>query len=516
LRQGQVAVALDAFQAALKASPNNPRALALLGLAYFRSSQFAEARPVFEQLVKVVPGDASHRLNLGLVYLKLNDAERAIAALETSRALDPSAGRAVSYLGLAYARGGRYAEAYRAFLIAGQGDLASEIESNLSAAERERIHAELGRPAGGVPADAARAHGAPADGAPRTAGPGARLTAEEDAGRTQAAAPPRTKPPSAPPARPHAAQATSETASSGPDALSPREPLRGPRLDPAAPRQPLVGASMISRAVANASPPSLSGPRTRSGGTPPRPLSDLATEELVRADDGEDVFEIGPGGTLIIRVADRVLTRLEGVHVTGGDLAFELATRRSRGHTTDEAFDYGGVVLHAVTGRGYVIAAPGSHTFTAVSLDDDILYLREDLVFAFEASLRWENGHVPGLRGKLPVVQFRGDGAVVLRLARPLVRVKLPAQGMVFIDADRLAGWIGRVIPRAVVAPPGGPLGTTCIECTGEGIVLVEPADDADPRLTRARPPAPPAQDFALAATAHDATGGTGESLDDL
>jgi len=108
-------------------------------------------------------------------------------------------------------------------------------------------------------------------------------------------------------------------------------------------------------------------------------------------------------------------------------------------------------------------------------------------VFAFEASLRWENGNVPGLRGKLPVVQFRGNGAVALRLARPLVRVKLPAQGVVFIDAERLAGWIGRVIPRAVVPPPGGPLGAMCVECTGEGIVLIEPAPD-EPAVARAAP----------------------------
>ncbi len=532
LKQGKIDQAQIAFREALALEPDHPRVLALLGLSYFRAGAFSDARTIYEQLVARAPADASHQLNLGLVYLKVNDAERAIAALETSRALDPSAGRAVSYLGLAYARAGRYAEAYRAFLIAGQRDLASEIESNLSAAERDRIQEELGRPVGGAVADGAPAggavaggavaDGAPADGAPPPGVPGARPTADEEASRTPAVAPPRTKPPSAPPTRPRSAPTASETVAPGSDALSPREPLRAAHPDPAAPRQPLVGASMISRALANASPPSLSGPRTRSGGTPPRPLSDLATEDLVRADDGEDVFEIGPGGTLIIRVADRVLTRLEGVHITGGDLAFELATRRSRGHTTDEAFDYGGMMLHAVTGRGYVIAAPGSHTFTAVRLDDDILYLREDLVFAFEASLRWENGNVPGLRGKLPVVQFRGDGAVVLRLARPLVRVKLPAQGMVFIDPDRLAGWIGRVIPRAVVAPPGGPLGTMCIECTGEGIVLVEPAADgaAAPRLARDRRPAPPAPESGLAATARDAPGGApggaGESLDEL
>jgi uncharacterized protein (AIM24 family) len=132
--------------------------------------------------------------------------------------------------------------------------------------------------------------------------------------------------------------------------------------------------------------------------------------------------------------------------------------------------------MQAVSGAGYLIAVPGEKTFTAVSLDDDIFYLREDLVFAFEATLRWENGNVPGLRGKLPVVQFRGDGAVALRTAEPLVRVKLPAQGVLLVAAMRLAGWIGRVIPRAVVPPTDGPMGEVCVECTGEGVVFIDPA----------------------------------------
>jgi tetratricopeptide (TPR) repeat protein len=152
LKQGKVDLAQGAFRDALALEPENPRVLALLGLSHFRANAFTEARAIYEQLVERAPNDASHRLNLGLVYLKLNDAEHAIAALETSRALDPSQGRAVSYLGLAYARAGRYAEAYRAFLIAGQNDLATEIESNLSVVERDRIHSQLGRsPQGPLP-----------------------------------------------------------------------------------------------------------------------------------------------------------------------------------------------------------------------------------------------------------------------------------------------------------------------------------------------------------------------------
>jgi len=527
LKQGKVDQAQRAFIAALELDPDNARVFALLGLSYFRASAFAEARAIYEQLVLRAPTDASHRLNLGLVYLKLNDADRAIGALEASRALDPSQGRAVSYLGLAYARAGRYGEAYRAFLIAGQTDLAIEIETNLSALERDRIHAQLGRsPQGLLPAvDAAQTGGAAAH-APRTPAPASIPPGTAPAG----AAPtptivPRTKPPGAPPAKartpsqelPAVAEpeppreilrepeeAAPLAAATGPASAAPppAAPMRitdsmqfvMPRADPLAPHQPQGGPSMISHAVALATPSPTTVLRTKAGGVPPRPLSELATDDLVRPDEGDDAFEIGANGALIIRVSARVMTRLDGVHITGGDLGYELAMRRSRGHNTEEPFDYGGSQVHAVTGRGYLIAIPGKHTFSAVSLDDDILYLREDLVFAFEASLRWENGNVPGLRGKLPIVQFRGDGALALRLVRPLVRVKLPAQGTVFVDAERLAGWIGRVIPRAVVPPVGGPLGAMCVECTGEGIVLVEPAPDDEQVAPRVAPSPPRAR----------------------
>jgi uncharacterized protein (AIM24 family) len=173
--------------------------------------------------------------------------------------------------------------------------------------------------------------------------------------------------------------------------------------------------------------------------------------------------------------------------------------RRSRGHQTEDRFDHGGTQLHVVSGAGYLIALPGDRTFTAVTLDDDIFYLREDLVFAFETSLRWENGNVPGLRGKLPVVQFRGDGAVALRTQKALVRIKLPQQGVVFVEAARLAGWIGRVIPRAVMPAAGGPIEGVCVECTGEGVVLLDPvgepvaaAPEVRPSKTPSLPPPPP------------------------
>ena len=479
--------------------------LALLGLSYFRGNQFSEARPIYEALVEKAPADASHRLNLGLVYLKLNDGEHAIESLEASRALDPSQGRAVSYLGLAYARAGRYAEAYRSFLLAGQNDLATEIEINLTPAERDGIHAQLGRtPSGPLPVvgrtptpqpaaaiDTPRAADAPAERAAQQAAPKA------DSSHPRPWPPPASAP--APvvagdqPSRPtRRFQKVDEIAitSRRPSGLDSMQFVI-PKADPPA---PVDGQSMVSMAVARRA--GSIAPTRRSPAASHRAAVELATEELVRPDDGTDPFEIMPGGALIIRVSERMFTRPDGVHVTGGDLTYEPAMRRSRGHQIEERFDQGGSALHAVTGKGYLIATPAQAAqppvFLAVELDDDILYLREDLVFAFESTLRWENGNVPGLRGKLHVVQFRGDGALALRLQRPLVRVKLPPQGLVFVDAERLAGWVGRVIPRAVVPPKGGPLGSTCIECTGEGIVLVEPAAAAAPAAVSGPEPSVP------------------------
>jgi tetratricopeptide (TPR) repeat protein/uncharacterized protein (AIM24 family) len=551
LKQGKLDDAQKAFRAALLLDGENPRILALLGLTHFRAAQFEQARPIYEELVERAPTDPSHRLNLGLVYLKLGESDKAIGSLEASRALDPSQGRAISYLGLAYARAGRYAEAYRSFLLAGQKDLATEIEINLTPAERDLINAQITRgegPRTKPPKDPPRrtefsmAIALPTDTPQQGSMP--EIVVEQASaeipikhGFESSAAIVIDKPPlmssaqipiteSDPRSRlglaiedlEREASRTTKSLStpSGSevgvaiDALEQKNQrdsgpmeIRAPEMSDSqqfvlaerdAVPTPAEGQSVISRAVEIATPATASagpGQRVSWGSTPPIPLSQLATEQLVRPEDGDSVFEVTASGALVIRVADRVLARLDGIHVMGGELEFEPAMRRSRGSQTDDKFNYGGTQLHMISGDGYLISVPGDRKFTAVTLDDDILYLREDLVFAFEATLRWENGNVPGLRGKLPVVQFRGDGAVALRSKAQVVRVKLPPQGVLFVDATRLAGWIGRVIPRAVVPPKDGPMRDVCVECTGEGVVLIDPTEVAPTASTgpRTKPP---------------------------
>jgi hypothetical protein len=240
---------------------------------------------------------------------------------------------------------------------------------------------------------------------------------------------------------------------------------------------PTSTETAISRAVAQVVPSgvvAIGGTRVAAGSAPPQPLSEFATSRLVRPEDGDYPFEISSTGVLVVRVTDRVFSRTEGVDVTGGQLAYEPATRRSRGTQTTEAFDDGDRPMFLVTGTGHLVAMPLGGVFTAVQLDDDILYLREDHVFAFEAGLRWENGHVPGSRSAIRMVQFRGSGAVAFRTKKPLIAVKLTAPGVLYVDATAIAGWIGRVVPRALLSAGGTQGSVLFVECSGEGVVLVE------------------------------------------
>jgi uncharacterized protein (AIM24 family) len=126
-------------------------------------------------------------------------------------------------------------------------------------------------------------------------------------------------------------------------------------------------------------------------------------------------------------------------------------------------------------GSDVFVGAP-SGRLLPLRLEDDILYLREDCVLAFESSVSWENGQIP--RNGLPLLQFRGRGLVAIRVEGEPGAVKVTAGRPVFASVPHLLGWIGRVAVRGVDsdqataddAPPFG------VACEGEGVVLMDVA----------------------------------------
>jgi uncharacterized protein (AIM24 family) len=203
------------------------------------------------------------------------------------------------------------------------------------------------------------------------------------------------------------------------------------------------------------------------GHAAPLPLPVFAASRLLRPDTGDLPIELGPGNTLVVRVRGKMLARPDGILARGGELSWEPAGRRVRGRITDEPFGS----LHVVAGTGSFVVASRGGTFTALSLSGEVLYLRETAVAAFEERLGWENGRVPGNPGEIAVVQFRGDGCVATLTTHSPLTIELRDGHPVSIDPAALIGWTGGVVPRLV---------EDLVECTGEGMILVEEPARAD------------------------------------
>jgi uncharacterized protein (AIM24 family) len=398
LRAERVEDARDELEKALALRPGDARIMNLLGLVYFRLARFPEAQAIYTDLVNRQPQDPSLRLNLGLVHLKRGDVDDAIRELNRARELDPTQIRTMGYLGLAFARKGHFALARDAFYAAGQDDLATEMEAQLTT-ELSGVH-KLPQPPPPPPSNGA---GVPAR-----------------------------------------ATTSSEFVSAGVSTMTPLEPAPEP-------------------------PASLHAPES---------LAEFAARRLIRPEAREVAFEV-IGQALVVRVRGRVLARQAGVLATGGEVSHEPATRRVRGRVTAEPFSGEGGMSIA-TGNGHMVAVAREAQWSTLHLLDESLYLREDLVFAFEERLSWENGHVPGSNGSIPVVQLRGEGSVALRTAGPLLGIEVRQSRTLDVHASALAGWTGKVVPRLVIhsghsghSGHPGARGHT-VEFSGDGLVFVE------------------------------------------
>lgn len=487
------------FEEALKLDPKDEKVLGLLGLTHFRLEDFESASIVYESLVQMSPDNASYHLNLGLVHLKLNRPSDAIHELNRSRELDPTQIRTVSYLGLAHARNGNYAEAYEAFLRADQDPLATEMEQYLDQNERERIRdlvsvssdedivIDEGEGDGEGDGESADMHIA-ADGNVDERGEersrkefheadgdddefddlSFNITEEDDGEEVDDD-------------EEEEEEVVQEIDGELREAA--RESLTGdaPSDDKLEDQETgIYKEERRSHSVAGvigkpSAKPMFGEPgevrETPDGHTPPQAVSELAEERMVRPSEGGEPLEIGPGGVLVARVTRKLISRTQGVMVSSGELGFEPATRRIRGKQTEEVFGSGDAQLFAVTGEGYLVASACGEIFSVVRLEGDVVYVREEYVFAFDPNLRWENGRVPG--SDLHVAQFRGDGCVAIRSPNDLLSVKLNAENVVYVESEVLAGWIGRVVPRVVKPAAGGKASAPFVECSGEGVVLL-------------------------------------------
>jgi uncharacterized protein (AIM24 family) len=406
--------------AALAIRSEDLRARNLIGLIHFRAHRYDAARGVYLELAKKYPDDASLRMNLGLVELRMERYPDAVTNLRRVVELEPQNARAQGYLGVALVRTGDLTGAKSAFERGQQPELARQVDDRLSQTD-----------------DAMSARGE----LRKAAGEGAKaVDGSQPFGAVELESP------------------AEEAKRGGPWQLrmpGEQPPLPGPE-----------GAAGMGVPLYLAAPKS---------------VATFATQRLLSA--GDQPFVLVEGGMLVVRVDGRLPTRTFGAIASTGTLTFEPLFRRVRAQATEEPFGEGAEAMFVAVGKGLMVVSPRGGRFTALSLADDILYLREGCVYAFEDTLHWENGRVPGSKPRTDetapatddtarVTQFRGQGRVVMRTLRETYTLKIEPDSSLYVDGGALAGWIGRVVPRQLQGEGGEP--TPYVECSGEGVLILE------------------------------------------
>jgi uncharacterized protein (AIM24 family) len=178
-------------------------------------------------------------------------------------------------------------------------------------------------------------------------------------------------------------------------------------------------------------------------------------------------------GVLRFSTRDEAYLRESALLAAPGGVELTLARRRMRGQTLGETLISQGSRFLRLAGRGDLWLSPwcSGCVLFALSLEKDVLYLREESVVAWGDELVWESGRVPG--GGPTLLQFRGTGRLVITsLPDDLVTVRLGEGDSLSILSQRLMGWVGRVV--AQVLPNGeGHDEQRYVTCTGVGVVLL-------------------------------------------
>jgi uncharacterized protein (AIM24 family) len=202
----------------------------------------------------------------------------------------------------------------------------------------------------------------------------------------------------------------------------------------------------------------------------PREVEAVPLLSFVLARLGQAPAPAIPPGAFRLAIADEAHARGDAILAGSGALRWERGVRRAQGRISSEPLGReGGAPFFRLTGGGEIWIAGAAGRWLPLRLADDVLYVREDRVLAFEGALTWEAGEVPntGLR----MLQFRGRGTVALELPADAIAIKVTDEKPTLISAARLYGWVGRLVPHGERMPGAAPFQ---LGCQGEGVVLLE------------------------------------------
>jgi uncharacterized protein (AIM24 family) len=444
--------ARTALVRAAEMRPRDPKVLGLLGQACYRIGRFGEAAEAYGRLLEETPLDPRAQVNLGLALLKASRTTEAIVHLERALDLNPEHRRAMGYLGLAWLDQGNVARAREWFERAGREQMVARCDVMLRASQR--MAALPGPPAEQAPPapprpdveveqevqDALRileqgarsAAGAPANGAPTS--PSA-WTSTSPAGA----------------GRPRPGAATRNVASAPPSVAA----------------VPAPAPAAVARPPAAPAAPAEPAPEPQGEPSPP------ALVALVPPTTTEPAFTVGR--LVRVVVAGEVLVRAGALLAVEGQVELAPEPKRLRGRVATEPFGSGGEAMARARGAGALVFAPRGRRFTAIELEGGAAHFRQGVLFAFEASLVFENERLaaPGAPD-IELVRLGGQGAALVASVGELLSLEVAPGRPVRVDAAAVVGWASSLTPRLLPLVGAG-AEPDAVELTGQGRVLLDP-----------------------------------------
>jgi len=539
LQDNRAHEAKEELERALHLQPHDAKGQDLLAVVYFRLGLYPRAISIYEQLRRTSPRDPALLLNLALCYLKTGQAGLARRDLEQLLTLNPTHSRAWGYLGLACERLGALADAQRAFDRGGHSQMARRMaerrasqsppailpaESSPSREVRDVVAAAfeeldagelsfaLAEPASDTDArnrsgDSWRPVelGQMADNPPRSLRGSELLQPTESRkpdtkdGPPPIAPLPRLSEPAsehrhtlmvgvAPPHEVGEMDALSRIPSVVPPDFVLDE-AGAPSLSPrrAAPRLPAVRVAGMSglpevvpyEAQVPGGKRTLPPPPVVRPPTVPPPAAELKRDSVVAFPESGNVV-IHPSGVALVRTSATAgfAARLEALRASSNALSMKLLERQVKGKATGESFGGASSPVVQATGEGQLVLGPRpGRKLSAFTLEDDMCFVREEVLLGFDGELAYENGRLATGEGEfVAVVQLRGRGTVVLEAIGETLTLEVQGSRGLSVRREVVLGWFGRLVPRAL-APSEAPCGQRgLVSFAGEGRVLVASA----------------------------------------
>ena len=463
LQAGRIEDARGHFERALAIYPTNEQATNLLGLSLFRLGHLDRARQIFADLVHNNPIEPSLRLNLSMVYLKMGKIDDAHMELERVLELNPDHPRATSYMGLVLEKKGQLERAAEYYERAGNKKRAEEIRafrpSQTGTFPMPNLKA-MGVSTPPMPAPTMPPIPAPAP-APPALPPAPVAASMPPAPASMPPAPPPLPRGSEPPRHTSQAEAAALTAATA------AQLKKGGEVPTPQAMETARGASLGFTFDVDE--------KKRSDRDAP---GDLAVAELAgRAVAPDGGLRRTEQGLLLFPVVEVAYARTDLLAGFTGSFELEVVHRRYRGKRTDSLFGGTDAALVALSGRGMAVlhVTPSDLSITSLSLANDELYLLESSVVAFSAGLVWENGRLPSDSDKdLDIVHLRGSGRVLLGTKRPAFVLQVRSEQPVTVQASRLVGWTGQLVPYRGPLPglPDNARRIPIVRFEGNGLVL--------------------------------------------